>query len=49
MQESKKIYTQNIYHHYLRYIPAISQIWIKTDSFPIKLKGIGIGDVFTDP
>ena len=32
-----------------RYIPAITDKWLLKTDFPIKLKGIAIGDLFIDP
>ena len=32
-----------------RYVPAIADKWLLKTDLPIKLKGIGIGDGFTDP
>lgn len=34
---------------FIRFVPAIAEKWLSKTDYPIKLKGIGLGDGFTDP
>ncbi len=38
-----------IFINSFRFVPAIAEQWVKRTDFAVKLKGIGIGDGFTDP